>query len=158
MDTAPTLGSIPAAGQCLGLISTACSCTHRCGPQLAICAGSRSDSLFRQARQLFLNLSKLACVVENSRVTQSQGVKLRLLQEVMIWEACLCMSSHEGLPENLGPFPFCWMSPLNKETLKNRLEKSWSIFATVKQHKLNHYKDLFYCHLSVFVSVSIPSF
>lgn len=90
-------------------------------------------------------------------VTRSWGVKLRLLLRGKDLGACLsrglCMSSHGGLSENLGPF-FGWMSPLNKKTLK----KSWSSFATVKQHKLNHCKDLFYCHLSVFVSVSIPSF
>lgn len=59
----------------------------------------------------------------------------------------------KGFLKMWDPF-LCWMSPLNKETLKKHLEKSWTSFATVKQHKLNHYKDLFYCHLSVFVSVS----
>lgn len=65
------------------------SCTYRCGAHPARCAGTGSDSLFRQGRQAeecFLSLSKLACVVENSAkfpgwpsLGNSQGVKLKLL-------------------------------------------------------------------------------
>lgn len=123
---------------------------------------------------MFLRLSKLVCVVENSAefpgwpfLGDTISVKLRLLLSLRLRVKLRLLlrgddlgglSVYEvmkGFLKIWDPFFFfCWMSPLNKETLKKSLGEIWSSFATVKQHKLNHYKDLFYCHLSVFVSVS----